>query len=244
MISALSTCMPELQSECQTLNRDRTRPRPGHVDAVETSEYKSVVLFTGFSLCLIVVAVFSFVEVACAQTCLMMDTFWRAAQTRRNEKTKALHLFSCCLSPCFIFSLSSTSSSIFTPLWPLWPSTPPLSPSLWIPLLLSISLSCTPHPLPNYVSLHPSHLSILPCLHLSQYFDEEQDDHEYPYYYEETTGVPSSSAPPPPRPGAPNPQVKREQEREGNTSWVCGGDEEWERKGITATAEAWFIISE
>lgn len=65
-----------------------------------------------------------------------------------------------------------------------------------------------------------------------QYFDEEQDDHEYPYYYEETTGLPSSSASPSPQPGAPNQQVKREQERwETRAGFVEGKENE---RGIKA----------
>lgn len=79
----------------------------------------------------------------------------------------------------------------------------------------------------NPPCFYPRHLSILPTLYLSQYFDEEQDDHEYPYYYEETTGRPSSSAPPSPQPGAPSQQVKREQEgREMQAGLVEGKENE------------------
>ena len=68
--------------------------------------------------------------------------------------------------------------------------------------------------LPSANPSFPSFNLFKPPFPISQYFDEEQDDHEYPYYYEETTDVPSASAHPSPQPGAPNQQVKREQERQ------------------------------
>lgn len=131
---------------------------------------------------------------------------------------------SCCFaphSPLFFLTFIYPSLSSATLFTSSWKSTPPLfmhsSPS--IPLLL-----------PTHLFLYPSHLSIFPSPHLSQYFDEEQDDHEYPYYYEETTGVPSSSASPSPQPGAPNQQVKREQERrKTRAEFVEGKENERER---------------
>lgn len=89
------------------------------------------------------------------------------------------------------------------------------------PLFLHSSSSCLPN------SSLPFTLPIFRSLNLPppQYFDEEQDDHEYPYYYEETTGLPSSSAPPSPQPGAPNQQVKREQERQETQAGFVEGEE-------------------
>lgn len=140
-----------------------------------------------------------------------------------NGKINTMHFViisfavSRCLSPCFIFppSLCFTpfpSLPLFTPPCPLQP----LFTSPWkstLPIFMHSSCFHEPSsPLPT----HPSHLSIFsnPPSPTSQYFDEEQDDHEYPYYYEETTDVPSASAHPSPQPGAPNQQVKREQERQ------------------------------
>lgn len=125
-----------------------------------------------------------------------------------NGKMKALHFVTAVSSSSCCFtsrSLIFFYTSIYPSATPLYLYVNPLPSSLCIPLAFMSLLPCC-QPMP------PSILSIFQSLHLSQYFDEEQDDHEYPYYYEETTGIPSSSAPPSPQPGAPNQQVKREQE--------------------------------
>lgn len=140
-----------------------------------------------------------------------------------NGKINAMHFViisfavSRCLSPCLIFPphYASPHSHLY-----LYLSlrvlcnlcSPPLgnllSPSSCIPrAFMDLPPRCQPI-LPIFQSFQP------PPSPTSQYFDEEQDDHEYPYYYEETTDVPSASAHPSPQPGAPNQQVKREQERQ------------------------------